>query len=241
MLEPFVPARSPRLVWSIVRLAAVAVVAVVIGIGVAAWRFDELRARQASADEAALKARLAEQLVELRRCLDGGCGLRPDHDRELADLQAAQKRLLELQCARRRAKLVAALGANDPVTWVLEATADEVRSYRAACAADSDGAIAELERRLAETTHDTGTGLDRSMISTGMQAIRSAVIACGDRSSAKGVVKLHVRVAPDGIPRTITIGTSPNAALGECVRRAVANARFAATERGGSFSYPFVF
>lgn len=83
--------------------------------------------------------------------------------------------------------------------------------------------------------------LDRAMISTAIAAVKPRVTACGDRSSAKGNVKVHVKVGGDGRVSNVSVQTTPDASLGSCVAAAVKRASFAKTERGGSFSYPFVF
>ncbi len=93
-----------------------------------------------------------------------------------------------------------------------------------------------------QPSHPSGApdSLDRAMISAGINTVKARVMACGDASSAKGQVKIHARVDPDGTPH-VSLKQAPDAALGECVVDAVAEARFAKTVYGGSFSYPFVF
>jgi hypothetical protein len=86
----------------------------------------------------------------------------------------------------------------------------------------------------------TPDSLDRAMISDGITQVKHKVMMCGDKSSAKGQVKIHARVEPDGTPH-VELKTSPDDALGACVVAAVASARFQRTVNGGSFSYPFVF
>lgn len=88
---------------------------------------------------------------------------------------------------------------------------------------------------------DLPDSLDRSMISTGIAAVKARVSSCGDKSSAKGKVKVHVKVGGDGRVGDVSVETSPDPALGSCVAAAVKKASFAKTQTGGSFSYPFVF
>ena len=83
--------------------------------------------------------------------------------------------------------------------------------------------------------------LDRAMISTGIAAVKARVSTCGDRSSAKGKVKVHVKVGGDGRVSDVSVETTPDPSLGSCVKAAVQRATFAKTQSGGSFSYPFVF
>ena len=94
----------------------------------------------------------------------------------------------------------------------------------------------------APITHHDGTpdSLDRQMISDGVALVKPDVLACAD-GVARGQVKVHVKVAPDGVPASVTITVSPTPELGACVARVMRTARFGHTAAGGSFSYPFVF
>jgi TonB family protein len=88
---------------------------------------------------------------------------------------------------------------------------------------------------------DLPESLDRAMISNGIAAVKARVSTCGDRSPAKGKVKVKVQVGGDGRVSNVSVETSPDPALGACVSAAVQKATFAKTQKGGSFSYPFVF
>ena len=83
--------------------------------------------------------------------------------------------------------------------------------------------------------------LDRQAISSGIASVKAAVAACGPTSSAKGNVKVHVRVGANGLVTNVDVESAPDAALGGCVAAAVQRAVFPKTQQGGSFSYPFVF
>ena len=83
--------------------------------------------------------------------------------------------------------------------------------------------------------------LDRTMISNAIGVAKPKVIACADGSPAKGIVKVTVKVTPEGTVSAVTVRDTPDRALGECVKRAITAATFTKTLRGGSFSYPFVF
>lgn len=83
--------------------------------------------------------------------------------------------------------------------------------------------------------------LDKSMVTSGMSKVKPAVIACGEKSGAKGQVKISVTVSPAGAVTEASVTASPDDALGACVASAVRRATFATTETGGSFTYPFVF
>ena len=82
--------------------------------------------------------------------------------------------------------------------------------------------------------------LDRQMITNGMGAVKPSVMACA-RGDVKGVVKVKINVSPAGTPAVVTVLTTPDPDLGECVAAAIRLARFAKTQNGGSFTFPFMF
>jgi TonB family protein len=79
------------------------------------------------------------------------------------------------------------------------------------------------------------------MISDGVAKVKARVMACGDKSSAKGQVKVSVKVNPDGSVANVSVKTTPEPGLGSCVASAMQKASFKKTTNGGSFGYPFVF
>jgi len=79
------------------------------------------------------------------------------------------------------------------------------------------------------------------MISDGVAKVKARAQACGDKSSAKGQVKVAVKVGPDGSVTSVTVRSTPDPGLGNCVAGAMQSARFARTQSGGSFAYPFRF
>jgi len=83
--------------------------------------------------------------------------------------------------------------------------------------------------------------LDRAMIADGIGKVRGQVMACGDRSSAKGTVKVSVKVGPDGRITEVSVKETPDPGLGNCVKNQVQKATFARTQGGGSFAYPYPF
>jgi hypothetical protein len=83
-------------------------------------------------------------------------------------------------------------------------------------------------------------GLDRKMIQNTIGTVKATVRACAEKAPAKGVVKVKVKVTPEGTS-TVTVTEQPSEALGTCVKKAVEGAQFPPTRNGGSFSYPFMF
>ena len=88
---------------------------------------------------------------------------------------------------------------------------------------------------------DLPDALDRAMISDGVNKVKAKVQACGDKSSAKGQVKVSVKVNPGGDVASVSVKNTPDASLGNCVAAAMQRAKFAKTQNGGSFGYPFMF
>jgi len=88
---------------------------------------------------------------------------------------------------------------------------------------------------------DLPESLDRAMISDGIGKVRARVMSCGDKSPAKGQVKVSVKVGPDGKVASVTVKNTPDGALGDCVAGMVQKATFAKTQTGGLFAYPYTF
>lgn len=89
---------------------------------------------------------------------------------------------------------------------------------------------------------DTPAELGRTRITSGMRSAKAAVIRCGEQhATAKGIVRLAMKVRPDGTVEEAGVRETPDPALGECVSSAAKKVTFAKTETGGSFAYPFKF
>jgi serine/threonine-protein kinase len=88
---------------------------------------------------------------------------------------------------------------------------------------------------------DLPESLDRAMISDGVAKVKARVMSCGDKSTAKGQVKVSVKVGPDGQVTAVTVKNTPDAGLGNCVASMMQKATFIKTQSGGSFSYPYTF
>lgn len=83
--------------------------------------------------------------------------------------------------------------------------------------------------------------LTKSDISEGVGKVRSRVDGCAAKSSAKGTVKVSVKVSGGGTVSSVTVKESPDPGLASCVQAAMQKATFTKTQNGGSFSYPFIF
>jgi predicted Zn finger-like uncharacterized protein len=88
---------------------------------------------------------------------------------------------------------------------------------------------------------DLPESLDRAMISDGVGKVKARVMSCGDKSPAKGQVKVSVKVSPDGHVTGVTVKNTPDPGLGNCVAGMMQKATFAKTQTGGSFAYPYTF
>jgi outer membrane biosynthesis protein TonB len=83
--------------------------------------------------------------------------------------------------------------------------------------------------------------LDKSMVRAGIEKVKARVVACGEKASDKGMVKVAVSVRPDGSVSEASIVAAPSPALGDCVIAAMKKAAFGKSVGGGSFTYPFSF
>jgi predicted Zn finger-like uncharacterized protein len=88
---------------------------------------------------------------------------------------------------------------------------------------------------------DLPDSLDRTMIADGVAKVKARAQACGDKSPAKGQVKVSVKVGPDGSVTGVSVKNTPDPALGNCVAGVMQGAKFSRTQSGGSFAYPFQF
>lgn len=92
-----------------------------------------------------------------------------------------------------------------------------------------------------ESGPGTPEALDRDAIAASVDRVKSRILACGERNPTPGVVKLRVKVSASGRVSSVEVQQSPERKLGACVASTMKRARFAPTQRGGSFTYPFSF
>lgn len=83
--------------------------------------------------------------------------------------------------------------------------------------------------------------LTRPMVHAAVDQIKPRVSACGEKTAAKGTVKLSVTVDGNGAVSDVSVDETPDDALGACVASAMRAAKFGKSQKGGSFSFPFVF
>ncbi|MGN6103627.1 MAG: GYF domain-containing protein [Kofleriaceae bacterium] len=112
------------------------------------------------------------------------------------------------------------------------------QKYRKGKPAGGGGSPVQIGER---PKSDVPDSLDRGMVSDGVGKVKARVIACGSKSSAKGVVRVSVKVTPDGNVASVTVKDTPDAGLGSCVAAAMQKATFKKTANGGSFAYPWTF
>ncbi len=80
-----------------------------------------------------------------------------------------------------------------------------------------------------------------SMIGPALAPVRAKAMACGATSTARGKVRIHVKVGPEGRVGDVAVEEAPEPALGTCVSAAVRHATFPKTQTGGSFAVPYLF
>ena len=83
-------------------------------------------------------------------------------------------------------------------------------------------------------------GLDRQAITKVMAQIRTDVVVCGKQTKAGGKVKLRVEVNPAGVVTTVEVIETPTPVLAKCIAHVVQKSTFSPTQKGGSFTYPFI-
>jgi len=81
--------------------------------------------------------------------------------------------------------------------------------------------------------------LDKQMIVDGVARIREKVLACSKKSKSGGLVKIRTTVKPDGKVGAATADGVVDAKLAACAVAAMKTAKFAKTQTGGMFSFPF--
>lgn len=85
------------------------------------------------------------------------------------------------------------------------------------------------------------TELDKAAVRSGIEKVKPAVVACGEKNGDKGTVRIAMKVKPDGSVADASVASAPSDALGSCVASALGKAQFAKTVNGGTFTYPFAF
>jgi outer membrane biosynthesis protein TonB len=246
-LAPVAAPKRRRIVWTVAAFAvANAAIAAIIAIVISR------PAPQPTVTVLPAGAPADEQIQELLRQLDEE---KQELQRRLAELDKLRAVVVELteklrryeqrdkrEGPKRKSPEPARSASCDEVSCVLT-------GEPAACCAkykrtdttdpfEKDGS-GELPRN--PFSKDVPEGLDRTSISAGIAAVKSRVTACGRKSSATGKVKVKIDVHPAGNVTNVVVVATPDAALGACVAGVIAKAKFARTQQGGSFSYPFLF
>lgn len=84
--------------------------------------------------------------------------------------------------------------------------------------------------------------LDSDAVKRGVADVQDQIDRCGPKyPDACGIVRLRVRVAPDGSVTSVDIVQTDSNRLGKCAAAVMKTATFDATERGSLFTYPFNF
>lgn len=84
-------------------------------------------------------------------------------------------------------------------------------------------------------------GLTRGDITLGIRQVRPQITTCGAKAPEGGKLIAKVKVRPAGTVASVSITSSPNDVVADCVRPLLEKIRFTRTVNGGTFSYPFVF
>ena len=130
---------------------------------------------------------------------------------------------------------------------LVHATADVIRASATAASFDTivdsdddDEEDAAETRTAVETLESAPPALERPVIAQALEDVVPQIAQCSaTRNGARVVVS--VTVMPAGTVDRVIVRESPTAPLGDCVAGALKVALFPMTQRGGSFTYPFVF
>lgn len=227
VLSPAAPPGRPRVTWLLAALAiANPVLAAIIVISRQSPQTVTML-QPASGEVDAQTQELLRRLEQEQRDLEG----------KLADVQQLRTVVEQLS---ERVRLCEQADRAEP----RPRRAAPPASDRATC---DDASCAKLQPPARVPSANTNPSralpdtLDRDAISDGIGSVRQQVHACGQGSTAKGNVKVRVRVNPAGRVETVLVETTPAPTLGACVASVVQKAIFEPTHHGGAFSYPFVF
>jgi outer membrane biosynthesis protein TonB len=130
----------------------------------------------------------------------------------------------------------------DPTPRTTRGACDEV-----ACTIDPSGACCgkfkkkTSEPRAPAEAEALAETVDPGQVRAGMVAVKERVTACAEKVPVKGTVKVKVAVGGDGRVAVVSVESTPDAALGECVAAAVKGATFPKSRTGVTFTFPFVF
>jgi serine/threonine protein kinase len=90
------------------------------------------------------------------------------------------------------------------------------------------------------TAPELPAGPDSAAIAAGLAAVKPQIQSCGTSFNASGRIVIHFEVDAAGRVSTVNLEHA-NIALRNCLRNAIANARFAPTREGGVVDYPITF
>jgi serine/threonine-protein kinase len=84
--------------------------------------------------------------------------------------------------------------------------------------------------------------LNRADIVDVISAVRPRILECGKENPGSGAIKLAIEVEPSGSVGEISVqAAASNDLLSKCVVAVMKQVKFPASQKGGTFAYPFVF
>lgn len=188
---------------------------------------------------------LLRRLQQEQQALEDKLAEIQDQRALIAELSAKAKRCEDERNSKTLEKPRDRTKIEPPVPQPVDGSCDEVscvlNNYRGTCCLKfRRPRDAQATPNPTTTASNLPENLDRYMISAGVASVKADIARCGDLG-VTGKVKVTVRVDPRGRVAAVSLATSPDPQLGECVLEAMKRARFEPTQQGGSFSYPFVF
>ncbi len=83
--------------------------------------------------------------------------------------------------------------------------------------------------------------LDSGAVRRGVNKEMGRIRSCANDHKEKGAVKITFTITPAGRVSSTKVVSSPSTGLGDCVAKALRKARFDASQKGMSVTYPFLF
>lgn len=81
--------------------------------------------------------------------------------------------------------------------------------------------------------------IDRDLITAAMEPVKPKLVACGEGfPDAPSAVKIKVKVSASGSVSSVNVIDEVDAGLASCLEAAIKKVKFAATAKGGNFTYP---
>jgi hypothetical protein len=80
----------------------------------------------------------------------------------------------------------------------------------------------------------------RKDITSAIQPVKVKILGCGEKHGVTGMLKLTIKVEPDGTPSSVTTKITPDQKVDACAIDAAKTLRLPRSTKGITFTYPIV-